>query len=379
MFNIRLTAQILTEQMRSKTLFRNVSLLSVLSLAQLLFANIAYADDIVVRDAGSLRESLLSLKSGVTLKIASGDYPGGYHVEAVDKLTVEALDPKNPPHFKGGANAWHFSRCNDLILRYLQISGQSGNGLNLDDGGRFDQPVKGITLEHLIISDIGPQGNHDGIKCSGLDNLTIRNCTISGWGGQGIDMVGCHDSLISGCSFVGKPNFTATAGVQTKGGCSDITIEKCHFIHGGERPINVGGSTDLRLFRPAGAKYEARRIVVRDNTIEGSSCAAAFVGVDGAEFIRNEILYPEKWIFRVLQETTAEGFHPCRNVLVRENRIIFRRAQVQVEINIGSRTDPKSFQFDTNQWFAEDHPESSKPRLPNEEKAGVYGIEPRRK
>jgi hypothetical protein len=35
--------------------------------------------------------------------------------------------------------------------------------------------------------------------------------------------------------------------------------------------------------------------------------------------------------------------------------------------------------FDGNQWFAEDHPESSKPRLPKEEKEGVYGIDPRRK
>ncbi|MBU6387081.1 MAG: right-handed parallel beta-helix repeat-containing protein [Planctomycetes bacterium] len=139
-------------------------------------------------------------------------------------------------------------------------------------------------------------------------NLTIRDCGISGWGGQGIDMVGCHDSLVSGCRFVGKPNFTATAGVQTKGGCSDIMIEKCHFIQAGERPMNIGGSTDWRLFRPASAKFEARRIAVRDNTIEGSSCAAAFVGVDGAEFIGNTILYPEKRIFRVLQETTAEDF-----------------------------------------------------------------------
>jgi polygalacturonase len=192
-------------------------------------------------------------------------------------------------------------------------------------------------------------------------------------------MVGCHDSLVSGCRFVGKPNFTATAGVQTKGGCSDITIEKCHFIQAGERPMNIGGSTDLRLFRPAGAKYEARRIVVRDNTIEGSSCAAAFVGVDGAEFIGNTILYPEKWIFRVLQETTAEGFYPCRNVLVKDNRIVFRRAQVQIEINIGSGTDPKSFMFEGNQWFAEDHPEFSKPRLPNVEKEGNYGLDPRPK
>ena len=337
----------------------------------------AQSADIVVRDAASLRECLRDLKPGTTLKLAAGDYQGGNHVSGVDQLTIEALDSKNPPHFKGGAAAWQFSRCQDLVLRHLRISGQSGNGLNLDDGGRFDQPVTGITLEKIEISDIGPSGNHDGIKCSGLDKLTIRDCTISGWGGQGIDMVGCHESLISGCRFVGKPGFSATAGVQTKGGSSDIVIEKCHFINAGERPLNVGGSTGLSLFRPSGAKYEAKRIVVRDNIIQGSLCAAAFVGVDGAEFAGNTILYPEKWIFRILQENAAEGFAPCRNVLVKNNKIHFRRVQVQIEINIGGGTEPESFRFERNRWIAEDRPQASKPRLPSEEKDGLYGVDPR--
>jgi len=334
-------------------------------------------DVIIVRDADSLRKSLRSLKSGETLKVAAGNYPGGHYVDSVENLTVEALDPKNPPHFKGGVNAWHFSRCKNLTLRHLRISGQTDNGLNLDDGGLFDKPVTGISLESIEITDVGPTGNHDGIKCSGLDQLTIRDCSISGWGGQGIDMVGCHHALVSGCRLVGKPGFSATVGAQTKGGCSDITVEKCRFINAGERPLNIGGSTDLNLFRPSGAKYEAKRIFVRDNIIEGSSCAAAFVGVDGAEFIDNSILYPEKWIFRILQETKADGFAPCRNVLVKGNKIIFRRAQVQNEINIGEHTEAESFQFEQNRWFAEDRPEASRPKLPSAEKDGIHGIDPR--
>lgn len=348
-----------------------------ISLLLVLLTTIAQADDIIVRDANALRDSLRDLKSGTTLKIAPGDYPGGQHVVRVDSLTIEALDSKNPPLFKGGANAWHFSRCPNLTVRHLRISGQSGNGLNLDDGGMFDSPVTGITLENLEISDIGPKGNRDGIKCSGLDKLTIRDCTLTGWGGQGIDMVGCHDSLITGCRFTGKSGFSATAGVQTKGGSSDITVEKCHFINSGERPLNVGGSTGLDLFRPSGAKFEAKNIVVRDNIIEGSSCAAAFVGVDGGEFVGNTILYPEKWIFRILQETTEPGYAPCQNVLVQDNRIVFRRAQVQIEINVGSGTEPETFLFEGNHWFAEDRPQASKPRLPSAEKGGTYGTDPR--
>lgn len=208
--------------------------------------------------------------------------------------------------------------------------------------------------------------------------LTIRDCTVTGWGGQGIDLVGCHRALITGCRLVGKPGFSATAGLQMKGGCADITVEKCRFIDAGQRPLNIGGSTGLQYFRPPGAKHEAARIAVRDNVIEGGMCAAAFVGVDGAEFTGNTILFPTKWIFRVLQETRAEGFVPCRNVVVARNRIVFRRAQVRTEINVGDQTAPETFRFEGNHWFAEDRPQQSSPTLPVAETGAIHGTDPRR-
>ncbi len=349
----------------------------LVSCIVLSFATVTTAAEVIVHSAQELSVAVRDLKVGTTLKIAPGDYPGGHHVSGVENLTIEALDAKQPPLFKGGTNGWQFSRCQGLTLRHLRVSGQTGNGLNLDDGGDLSHPVTGITIEHVEISDIGPAGNHDGIKCSGLDELTIRECTISGWGGQGIDFVGCHRSQITGCRFIGKEGFTATAGIQLKGGTSDVTVEKCHFTNAGERPLNVGGSTGLAYFRPQATAYEARAITVRDNVIEGSPCAAAFVGVDGAEFTSNTILFPQKWIFRILQETRDAGFAPCRNVLLHDNRIVFRRAQVQSEINMGPDTAPETFRFEKNRWFAEDRPSSSKPKLPTEEKEGVYGTDPR--
>lgn len=340
-------------------------------------ASLATADEIVVRDAGELTAALKNLKADITLKIAPGDYPGGHSVSGIENLTVEALDPKTPPSFNGGKTAFQFSRCPGLTLRHLRISGQSLNGLNLDDGGLRDHPVAGITLENIEVTDIGPTGNHDGIKCSGLTQLTIRDCTISGWGGQGIDFVGCHEALITGCRFIGKLGFSATAGIQLKGGTSKVTVEKCHFTNASDRPINIGGSTGLDYFRPPNAKHEAADIIVRGNVIEGSQCAAAFTGVDGAEFSDNTILFPEKWIFRILQETTEPGFAPCRNVVVKANRIVFRRSQVKTDLNIGTGTAPETFRFEDNHWFAEDRPADSRPKLPTEEIGGTYGTDPR--
>ena len=123
--------------------------------------------------------------------------------------------------------------------------------------------------------------------------------------------------------------------------------------------------------------YEARALTVRECVFEGSLCAAAFVGLNGGEFSGNTILYPEKWIFRILQETRAEGFLPCRNVVVRENRIVFRRSQIATEVNIGDGTAPETFEFIGNRWFAEDRPAESKPRLPVAESGGKYSVDPR--
>lgn len=343
----------------------------VLFMASLLAA---HAATVTVRTPSELGPAVRDLREGDTLRFAPGVYPGGHHVSGIARLTVEGLDPHDPPHFKGGGTAWQFSRCDGLTLRNLRISGQTGNGLNLDDGGERTKPVRGITIEGVEVTDIGPQGNHDAIKCSGLDALTISNCAIAGWGGQGIDLVGCHDVRIVDCRLSGKTGFSASAGIQTKGGSSNVVIERCTFRDASPRPLNIGGSTGLAYFRPPGVRHEAAQITVRDCVIEGSQCAAAFVGVDGAVFERNTIRYPTKWIFRILQETTAEGFAPCRNVIVRDNRFVFRRAQVQTDVNIGPNTAAGTFRFERNRWLAEDAPERSRPQLPVAESGGVWGV-----
>lgn len=342
-----------------------------------LFTTSLFAVDHRVSSHGELRDALPRLAAGDTLRIAPGEYPGGHHLSGIGKLTITALDPENPPVFVGGGNAWHFSRCPGLTVTHLRTRGQTGNGMNLDDGGDREHPVEGITLAHLEIREIGPQGNHDGIKGSGLVNLTIRDCLVEGWGGQGIDLVGCHRSLVTGCRFVGKEGFSASAGVQLKGGSSEIVVEKCGFKNAGERPLNLGGSTGLDYFRPPGAKREAANLIARENVIEGGLCAAAFVGVDGAEFSNNTILFPRRWIFRILQETTEPGFVPCRNVRVEGNRIVFRRSEIRSDVNVGGGTAPETFALEGNHWFAEDRPEASKPQLPVAEKEGVYGTDPR--
>jgi len=329
-----------------------------------------------IRNSNELKTALTQPVSGDIWKLHPGEYSGGHFLKGIDKLTIEAADPQSPPVFQGGDTAWQFTRCAGLTLRNLACHGQTGNGFNLDDGGPDKGDVPGISLENLSISDIGPTGNFDGIKCSGLSDLTIRGCTVQGWGGQAIDLVGCHRVLITGCRILGKPGFSQHTGPQFKGGCEDITLEKCTLIDAGARPIQAGGSTGMDFFRPLGAKFEARRIIIRDNRIEGGECACTFTGVDGAEFNNNTIIRPRKWFFRILTESKEEGFPPARNVTLTGNAFTYRRSEVSTPINIGRDTAPETFKFINNTWYAEDNPEASNPKLPVFETGGTYGKRP---
>jgi hypothetical protein len=335
-----------------------------------------------VRDDASLRAALRTVAPGTHIRIGPGRYnPGVWAANlqgtAQQPIIIEGLDEKKPPVFEGGAEAWHLSDCSYLTLRNIAVRKQTSNGINIDDGGTYETPSHHITLERLHIADIGPQGNHDAIKLSGVDAFVVRDCRVEGWGGQAVDMVGCHRGLIDACVFRGKPGFSQDTGPQTKGGSREITIRCCLFDHAGTRSVNLGGSTGLRFFRPQGAPYEAKDITVEGCTFIGSPAPIAYVGVDGAVVRYNTIYQPSKWVLRILQETTEKGFAPCRNGRFEHNLVVFRQADVQVFVNIGPNTRPDTFTFADNFWFCEDRPEASKPVLPVPESCGVYGRDPR--
>jgi len=335
-----------------------------------------------VADDGALVRAIRAAQPGWRIAIAPGKYRPGVYASnlrgtAEAPIIIEGADPKDKPLFEGGAEALHFSDCVYLTLRNIAVRRQSSNGINIDDGGTFDTPAHHITLEKIDVAEIGPKGNHDGIKLSGADDLVVRGCTFDGWGGQAIDMVGCHRGLIEACTFRGKAGFNQDTGPQAKGGSSQIVIRDCTFANAAQRGVNIGGSTSLRVFRPQGAKYEAKDITVEGCRFVGGQAPVAFVGVDGAVVRYNTIYHPDKWVLRILQETTEPGFVACRNGRFERNLIVFRRDRLQTAVNIGPHTDPGSFVFRENFWYCDDQPARSRPDLPTREEGGLYGVDPK--
>ncbi|MEW6750790.1 MAG: right-handed parallel beta-helix repeat-containing protein [Candidatus Latescibacterota bacterium] len=335
-----------------------------------------------VHDGPGLQEAVARAVPGTRIELAPGEYGGGHFFDALQgtagaPIVIAAADPEHPPTFTGGTECLHLSDPAYVELHHLRLSGASGNGLNIDDGGSFATPAHHVLLRGLTVTDVGPVGNRDGIKLSGVDDFRVADCLVERWGdgGSGIDMVGCHRGEITGCRFRHEEGAGAS-GIQAKGGTGEVCIHGNRFEQAGARAVNIGGSTGLEYFRPRPEGFEARAVTVERNLFAGGEAPVAFVGVDGATVRLNTIYRPTRWVLRILQETRAPGFVPCRNGVFTDNLVVFRTDEVVEAVNIGPDTAPQTFRFARNCWYALDDPGHSAPHLPTPEEGGIVGRDP---
>ncbi|HEX6275485.1 MAG TPA: right-handed parallel beta-helix repeat-containing protein [Polyangiaceae bacterium] len=334
-----------------------------------------------------LEDALAELTPGTALRIRPGTYAGGAFESGLAgteaaPIWIGGVPGMARPVLSGGANAIQLSSASYLVLHDLEITGQEANGLNIDDGGTYPGGASHhLVFRRLFVHDIGSGGNQDCLKLSGVDDFFVLESEFHGCsGGSAIDHVGCHRGVIAQNEFVELGG----NGVQSKGGSDDILITRNRFLDAGERAVNMGGSTGFEFFRPAlvtsGENFEARNVRVLSNLFRGGVSPVAFVGCVDCVAANNTIVDPERWIARILQETTSTAeytFAPARGGRFSNNAVYFASAGLSTAVNVGGNTDAPSFEFSNNLWFAHDAPGESEPSsLPSTETGGIYGEDP---
>ncbi len=284
-----------------------------------------------------------------------------------EAIRCRAVAAEAPLHGIPDRGAWDFSVAWKLLelCRRLDV--------------RIWHPSHHVTLKDIVVRDIGAQGNQDGIKLSGVDDFLISACRVEGWGrdGQGMDLVGCHRGRIEKCRFDGRD--VGSIGFQAKGGSSEIVVEDCDFLKIRERGAQIGGRTDLQLFRPKPEGFEARSITVRDCRFNRGEAAVTFVNADSGVFERNVIYRPQRYVVRILQEQTSPEFLPSRNGRFIENIVVWRGDELVGGVaNVGFGTAPETFEFTNNFWYREDAPQLSLPKgFPTPELDSILGQDPK--
>ena len=284
----------------------------------------------------SLQEAAPLAEPGDTLLLIDEVLkPNNYisYLQGTEDKPIYIVGATNTNSFWGGAVAFQISNARYLIFSGIWFGNQTLNGVNIDDGGDFSTPSTNIIFDDCHWTKLDANGNNDMLKLSGVDEFIIRNCSFTDCseGGSQIDMVGCHRGLIEDCHFDGG----GSNCIQAKGGSSKLAIRRNLFVDGGQRAINIGGSTGLQYFRPLGVNYEATEIAAYANVFVFGTTAFAFVGATESTFINNTVLLPHKWAFRILQENISEGMLPCGNNVVANNIFSLEPESATYPVNIG--------------------------------------------
>lgn len=327
----------------------------LLLLISLATYSIAIAKTIIVSVGGqvpSIQAAAQIATPGDLIYVQQGVYNGGMTIVNLkgtpqQDITILA-DTTGEVIIRGGANAIQFTDANFLNLNGFIFEGQTGNGLNMDDGGTIDTKSEYISIRNCTFRNINATGNNDLLKMSGIDNFEVVNCTFlnGSTGGSGCDMVGCHFGGFISNKFINQ----GSNAIQAKGGTSDILISRNYFENCGQRTLNLGGSTGLAFFRPIDATYEAADLAVYSNIFIGSVAPICYVGSIRVDVANNTIIRPEKWVIRILQETVDPNrFVPCSQGLFRNNLIY--QGTLGTETNVGSNTSPNEFLFSNNFWY----------------------------
>lgn len=277
--------------------------------------------------------------------------------------------------FRGGLEGLHLSDATNVTLENLVFEGQTGNGINIDDGGSFATPTTGVTIRNVTVRDMQSGGNSDGIKLSGVTGFVIDRVVVQNWGGAGsaIDPVGSHNGLIVNSVF--QHATAGNSGVRPKGGSKNIRVlaNRFEMPQGAGRAIQAGGSTDAEFFRfiEGDSGYEAREITAAGNLIVDAQAALSYVNIDGGEFHHNWLQNPRSWAARILNENPGSAIVDTRNGVFADNVIEYDGGSWNRPVNVGPETEPQTFTFARNQWNNTSGPTSIS--LPVAETGGVYG------
>jgi hypothetical protein len=334
----------------------------------------------------TIEAALDDVTPGSAVRIRPGSYAGGAFVSdlqgsAEAPIWIGGVPGEARPVITGGSNAIQLSAAVYVILHDLEITGQTSNGINVDDAETGSGRTQHLVFQNLLIHDIGDGGNQDCLKLSGVDEFFVLGSEFRGCsGGSAIDHVGCHNGVVARNTF----RDLGGNGVQSKGGSRNIEIRQNHFLNAGERAVNMGGSTGFEFFRPtlsvSGINFEASEISVVGNVFRGGISPIAFVGCVRCVAANNTIVDPEHWVVRILQETTSTAeyaFAPASDGRFVNNAVYYALGDLSTHVNVGADTDPESFEFSNNLWYAYDSPSDSEPSsLPVAETNGVYGEDP---
>lgn len=306
-------------------------------------------------------------------------WPGRYRGVSVRGLAgrrdapiiVRGLREDDPPVIEGGA--WGLRllgvshvRFQDIVIRKSRIDGiEIGPG---EDGTRSHS----VRLDRIRVEDTGERPGRHGIALISVDDVTLRDISVAGWTGSGIEIVGSRDVTVDGANLEGRDR-GELLGIRLRAGTRRTTIINTRLVEPGLGAIALGGRSRDAEFPPDetadrdGRRWEVIAPVIEDVTIIGSEIALTFLGAKQAAVTHVTIIDARRAAMRIARPRDDLAFGTIDAGSVSRCLIAWRTAEDPTIVEFGPGATDDGLWLEENLWWRAINPFPADTDFPGQE------------
>ncbi len=321
----------------------------------------------------------------VAARVRPGDeiilMPGRHRPATLDRLqgargnpiTIRGLDPKRPSVIDASRYGLVLHQPQHVVIENIVITGATIAGLVVDDLDSTaalypnEQPPPtlrkpwraNLVIRNITITNTGPQGKRHAIELSGLQDVRIHDVHIEGWGGSGLELIGCHGVAVESCRFSALDDYSQRHAIQIRAGSERVNITQCHFQVIAGAVVVIGGSSKLREFRPeippdadSRSHYEARHVQLQRCTFLGGACPIVLAHCDDTLIRNSTFIRPRHAVLCTTAEQTDNRIAFTGRAIFGGNLLVWEPGDLRRLVAIAPADDAESFVFEESLWWS---------------------------
>lgn len=338
-------------------------------LVGLLVAKVSGQTQHLVAPGESWVDSHQSVSPGDSIVLMPGEHrPGvlsGVFGTEEQPVVIRPLKAGRPVKINAGSTGIHLARCGHIRIEDVQVVGATIAGILIDDAMTDEQdsletevPFGAIELERVTIEATGPKGRRHAVALVGQRDVSIVQCTFTGWGGAAIDVAASSAVTIRDCRLTPQDGHSQAAGVMVRAGSSDITIENNEFGAGMTYGVKLGDRLREEDHRPApapdapeGSLHDAADVRIEENLFIEPGCAVAMSHAASGLVRNNTIVAPTLAAFSLALDHEDPRFVGLRKNAIRGNLITYNGDGLPQLVAVSRPVTRDEVAFGVNLWW----------------------------
>jgi len=285
----------------------------------------------------------------------------GLRGEAKRPIVIRSLQPEKPSVIEGEGYGIQLLAPHHVVIRDVVIRNARIHAIEVDGTTNDDAPTGHVRIEQVRIEHAVEPGERHAVMLRHIDDVRMSRCTIDGWSGSGIEIVGATDVEIVSSRFRGRESGGELSGVRMRAGSADVRVLSCRFERSGDQAVCIGGASkieDLRSAPPtdaeSGTLYEASRIEVGDCVMVDGRSVVAFISCDQA-IVRNcTARRPRRVVLSVRHEQTDPRFGHASRCRFTDNLITWESGDITALGHAGANAAFDGLELGENLWWTPD-------------------------